>query len=140
MGTFGIILLVIFIFALLVGAVWLGYLYIQFRSTREAAWSYHVLSTVAALEKERQEASRAIISAQQQLKIDSERDHLTDLARYFASISVAALEDYPGIGPATVARLRQAGLTDLEVVRHARLNLSGIQGNRIKIGGLRRMA
>ncbi len=126
MGTFGIILLVIFIFALLVGAVWLGYLYIQFGRTREAAWSYHVLSTFSALEQEQQQATRSIISTRQRLKDDNERDRQTALTRYFASISVAALEDYPGIGPATVARLRQAGLTDLDGVRHARLNLSGI--------------
>jgi uncharacterized tellurite resistance protein B-like protein len=126
MGTFGIFLLSIFIVALLAGAAWIGYRYIQFRSTREAAWSYHVLSTVAALENEQQEANRSIISTRQRLQDDNERDRQAALARHLASISVAALEDYPGIGPATVARLRQAGLTELEGVRHARLNLSGI--------------
>jgi tellurite resistance protein len=50
---------------------------------------------------------------------------------FLASISVNELEGYPGIGPATIDRLRQAGFQNLALLQTNRIQVQGIGEKRL---------
>ncbi len=52
-------------------------------------------------------------------------------ARFLASISVNELEAYPGIGPATVDRLKQAGYKNLAKLQNAWIRIHGLGEKRL---------
>jgi hypothetical protein len=51
--------------------------------------------------------------------------------RFLSSISVNELEAYPGIGPATAGRLKQAGFNNLARLQNARIRVSGLGQKRL---------
>jgi uncharacterized tellurite resistance protein B-like protein len=117
---------VCFLLALMIVAIPVLTIYLPYRRCPEKAWSRVVLSAY--------QAARTQVSVEagelEQLvpRRQAEEHALAELAfeRFLGSISVSELEAYPGIGPATIDRLRQRGYADL-----AKLN-----GGTIRVPGL----
>lgn len=101
-------------------------LYLRYTLTPQHAWRQRVMAIVNRALAESRESARRIST------IESDRararaeltNRLKD--RVFQSMSVDLLKDYPGIGDATVQRLRDAGLQNIAEVR--RKNLQWIEG------------
>src|SRR5262249_39145790 len=67
---------------------------------------------------------------------NSRRDEIQSLSakaveRFLASISVNELEAYPGIGPATIGRLKEAGYDNLARLQNARIRVRGLGQKRL---------
>src|SRR4051794_7802586 len=111
--------------------VWTLLLYLQFRSSPEAQWKADVLSVLADAER----CVRAESGEMDRLGADERADagRLRDEAfeSYLAAIAVGELDAYPGIGPATVGKLRDAGYDSLAVLRRARINIHGLGRKRL---------
>jgi tellurite resistance protein len=116
MGTPGIILLVVFLAAALGIAAWLGYRFIGFQQTHEAAWRDHVLNAAAAFRERLTALEREVRDARRRRQDEVEKERLRAYQRYLGTISVDALQEYPNIGPVTVEKLRQAGMTTMDRV------------------------
>jgi uncharacterized tellurite resistance protein B-like protein len=77
---------------------------------------------------------------------NSRRDEIQSLSakaleRFLASISVNQLEAYPGIGPATIGRLKEAGYDNLARLQNARFRVRGLGQKRLAHvnGGVRQL-
>src|SRR3954447_11621686 len=84
-------------------------LYIRYRNTPAARWKARVRAAVADQEAHRRRARRELAA----LDADPEDLELRKefLDRQLEGVAVEELAKYPGIGPVTVSRLRDAGLT-----------------------------
>jgi uncharacterized tellurite resistance protein B-like protein len=131
MGTFLVILFALLallgLTALISGLV----LYAQFRRSPERQWRAEVLGLLADAgrrsREERLEVRRlaaALDGEGQALRQEAFRDYLGEVA-------VEQLSAYPGIGPATVAKLRAAGYASLARLHNARLRLPGLGPKRL---------
>ena len=126
MGTFSTILLISAIVALAVALAWLGFQYVRFLSTPDAAWRSKVLERAAAFSDKIAQAKKAIVDGRTVLQVELEKERQIALNRYMGTLSVDLLQSYPNIGPVTVERLRKANLTSLDLVAHAHLEALGI--------------
>jgi uncharacterized tellurite resistance protein B-like protein len=131
MGTFSIILLLSVIVAAALALAWLGFHYVRFLSTPEAAWRSKVLEREAALSDNVAVAKKAIVNARTVLQVELEKERQIALNRYMGTLSVDLLQSYPNIGPVTVDTLRKANLTSLDLVAHAHLEALGIAPKRL---------
>jgi hypothetical protein len=106
-------------------------LYAQFRRSPEQRWRAEVLRLLGDAERraraERQEVRRLAADH------DGEARALRQGAfrAYLGDISVEQLAAFPGIGPATVAKLRDAGYANLARLHNARIRLSGLGPKRL---------
>ena len=120
MGTFGVILLVLVV--LFAGFGWLGSRYVQFKASTEGRWRDRILGAVSTYEDKLQMLQKETDQAKGRRDGEVEKERMKAFHRYLASISVDSLQDYPGIGPVTVDRLRQAGMNNMQM-RPANLQL-----------------
>jgi hypothetical protein len=100
--------------------------YFQFARSPEKRWKDQVAGLWANAQRrawaERDELSRLGPARVAKLgALESEAVHA-----YLAEIAVDELEAYPGIGPATVSKLRTAGYANLAALRNARLGIPGL--------------
>jgi uncharacterized tellurite resistance protein B-like protein len=102
----------------LVAFVPVGILYGRFRASDPAIWKRRVLASVRDLEHRRRDADRDLVSR----SVDDRRVRMEYLARHLRSVGVDEFVRYPGIGPATVSRLKDSGLTNLEAMSRGRLS------------------
>ncbi|HKB01048.1 MAG TPA: TerB family tellurite resistance protein [Gemmataceae bacterium] len=122
---------VIAFFALLVTAalIGVGVLYLRYRTTPAAVWKRRVRAAVREQEDRRRMAQRDLSAARDEIGARVLRQEF--LAVQLRGQSVEELASYPGIGPVTVARLRDAGLTTIEDCGRVRLsNIPGIGPSR----------
>lgn len=106
-------------------------LYIQFCNSVEKRWAAQVLNLL-------HDADRCVRSENRQLqelkkKRDSEAQSLHEraFAAHLGDYSVDELEAYPGIGPATVGKLRAAGFVNLVALHRARIHIHGLGEKRL---------
>jgi hypothetical protein len=108
-----------------------GYFYIRYAFSPLKLWS----DEVHRLQRRAATAIRIEQDRLQQLDADYRRREIDArreaLLTYVAAIPVDRLEDYPGIGPATVARLREAGCRNLEQLQNFRVPISGLGRKRL---------
>jgi uncharacterized tellurite resistance protein B-like protein len=100
-----------------------GVMYLRYANSPAGQWKRGMLALVADQEARLRAARRELVSKD---TVDSTKLRDEYLGRHLRSLPVEELARYPGIGPVTVARLRDAGLTT--VADCARVRLSGIQG------------
>src|SRR5207244_10742838 len=91
---------------------------IRYRNTPAARWKARVRAAVAEQEVHRRRARRELAA----LNADAEDRELRKefLDRQLEGVAVEELAKYPGIGPVTVSRLREAGLTTVAGCGRAR--------------------
>jgi uncharacterized tellurite resistance protein B-like protein len=121
---------VLIVFAVLV-ATGLGVLYLRYRASPAARWKRRVRAAVRDQEHHVRAARRELAAATDAAGARALREEYLD--RQLGGTSVEALADYPGIGPVTVGRLREAGLATIGECGRARLaSISGIGPSRQK--------
>ena len=102
------------------------YSYLRFCTSPAGRWKFQVERRVAQLERHRS-ASR---QAEAAFKVEGpalQDLRLTYLGKYFSGISVDELARHPNIGPGTVTKLREAGLTHLSDLGRSKMAaISGI--------------
>lgn len=129
--TFGSVLTLLFFLVFLAAlAGWL-FLYVRFGNSVEKRWAtavlhlWHDAETSARLEnqkcrelhKEREAKARSL--------------HEEAFAAHLCDYSVDELEAYPGIGPSTVGKLRNAGFANLATLHRARIRIHGLGQKRL---------
>jgi len=108
-----------------------GYFYHQYSRSPAKAWRDRVLRLMA---KARAQV-RAERSSVERLGVKHTREEqaLADqaFASFIGTVPVTELENYPGIGRATISKLRDAGFSDLSRLRHARIRVPGLGEKRL---------
>ena len=132
MVTFGIILLVSFFLVVLVLGLSLYSHYRRFRRTPECVWRNHVFETEDRLADKLARRTRESTLFRKKYDLEVARERQLALFDYLATLSVDLLQAYPGIGPATVERLRGAGFATLDRLVNARLALPSLGEKRMK--------
>src|SRR4051812_1661309 len=103
----------------------------RFLRSPEGRWREAVLQAMDAAyhraQAEEEEMRRAGITH------ETDDQALRDQAfhAFLAGISVAELDAYPGIGPVTVSKLRDAGYTNLAALHEARIEVDGLGQKRL---------
>jgi uncharacterized tellurite resistance protein B-like protein len=101
-------------------------LYMPFCNSPEKRWRDQVFDLLAAAQRrewmERNQLNQ--LGATQAAKGAALRDEA--FSSCLADISVAELEEYPGIGPSTVAKLRSAGYNNLAAFRATTRDIPGL--------------
>ncbi|HEX3152734.1 MAG TPA: TerB family tellurite resistance protein [Gemmataceae bacterium] len=94
--------------------------YLRYSSSPAAQWKRRVRAAVDEEQRRHDAARRTLVEA----KRDPEDEHLRQefLDRHLRSIAVEELARYPGIGPGTVSRLRDAGLATVAACNRVRLS------------------
>jgi uncharacterized tellurite resistance protein B-like protein len=98
----------------------LGLLYLHYLTTPAAKWKARVRTAVAEQEAHRRRARRELAEANHDPDEHGLRCEFLD--RQLEVVSVEELAKYPGIGPVTVSRLREAGLATIADCTRARLS------------------
>ena len=105
--------------------------YIRFCRTREKKWSNGVLSLAT-------EARRRVQKEKDRIRdLDASRENEKnglqgkEFSAYLGSISTSELELFSGIGPATVARLHEAGYANLASLQHSDIHVHGLGEKRL---------
>jgi tellurite resistance protein len=112
---------ILLVLIVLTPTVTLGVLYLQYRSWPPFLWKDRVIRWVESFRHQREQLRREG-GAEDEVATLFE-DHFD---RYLRAIPLEALDECPGIGPATVARLRDAGYRSLGAITKARFE--SIQG------------
>src|SRR5262245_12661856 len=92
-------------------------LYVRYRNTPAFWWKARVRSAIAEQEARRRRARRELVAAPP----DDRELRREFLARQLDGVAVEELARYPGIGPVTVSRLREARLATIAACLRARL-------------------
>src|SRR5205085_3499006 len=103
---------------------------VRFRRSPGKRWADRVLRLYSAAER-RVAAENAALRQAGPHGSEDERLRERALERYLAGISVAELESYPGIGPATIAKLRAAGFEHLAELRGRPIEVEGLGPKRL---------
>jgi uncharacterized tellurite resistance protein B-like protein len=104
-----------------------GFFYLRFLRTPARVWKGRLLSVRTTLEEKLRSAQRTLA------EIDAEPPGLRQeyLDRHLRGLSVDSLMGYPGIGPATVSRLKDEGITSIDATLKVRLeDIGGIGPSR----------
>lgn len=106
-------------------------LYLPYARSPEKQWRDRVFHLLAMAR--RQAASERAALQQGTAHRQVEEQTLRDRAwiAFLDTITVDQLDEYPGIGPATLAKLRGAGYTTLAVLQHSPLHLPGLGAKRL---------
>jgi hypothetical protein len=107
------------------------YAYFLYRRSPEKQWCNRVTQMMAAAQRraaaERQELQRVGVKNEATEKNVRERAFHT----FLTSLSVEQLDPYPGIGPATIAKLRDAGYPNLALLQSGPIQVSGLGEKRL---------
>ncbi len=106
-------------------------LYLPYARSPEKRWRDRVRQLLAAAR--RQVAIERHALQQSSARLRTEEATLRDRAwvAFLDTISVDQLDEYPGIGPATLAKLRGAGFTTLAMFQHSPAHLPGLGAKRL---------
>ncbi len=108
-------------------------LYVRYAITPEARWKRRLARAVAAADRQRRDATLEGKRLQSQWNDDLAKRRAAVIDQLSAATDVSALAEYPGIGDATVARLRDAGFRNVYDVRRADLHLvNGLGAARLR--------
>ncbi|HEY7329964.1 MAG TPA: TerB family tellurite resistance protein [Gemmataceae bacterium] len=106
-------------------------LYIRFRYSNERRWAARVFDLL-------HEAEKSVLSEGKQLRnLTLEREATARSLRekafsaHLRDYSVDELEEYPGIGPATVGKLRAGGFVNLATLHRAQIRVHGLGEKRL---------
>src|SRR5436305_13953031 len=95
-------------------------LHIRYRNTPAARWKARVRAAVAEQHRRRHRARRELAAVSHDPDDHELRREFLD--RQLEGVAVEELAKYPGIGPVTVSRLREAGLATVAACGRARLS------------------
>ncbi len=106
-------------------------LYLPYARSPEKQWRDRVRQLLAAARRRMAVERQAL--GQSAARRRAEEATLRERAwvAFLDTISVEQLDEYPGIGPATLAKLRAAGYTTLAVFQHSPLHLPGFGAKRL---------
>jgi uncharacterized tellurite resistance protein B-like protein len=99
-------------------------LFTRYRNTPAARWKQRVLATAGKFEAELRAAQMELSRLDRGAQLNSLREEF--LNRLLSGIAVEELVRFPGIGPVTASRAREAGLSNLLAL--SRANLTTIPG------------
>src|SRR5262245_26272116 len=109
--------------------VGLGVLYVRYSRSPAAQWKHRVRAAVGRQQDRLRSAQRELAVVDRRLGTESLRNDYFE--RHLGGLAVEELIKYPGIGPVTASRLRDAGLTHVPRVERARLGtIAGIGPSR----------
>lgn len=110
--------------------VWLV-LYIRFRNSAEKRWATQVLTLLRDAERRVRSENRQLHELKAQRDAKAHALHEEVFAAHLRDYSVDELEAYPGIGPATVGKLRAAGFVNLATLNRARIRIPRLGEKRL---------
>src|SRR5436189_5652565 len=98
----------VLVLLLAVALLLVGLLYVRYRNTPAARWKARVRAAVAEQEARRRRVRKELFALDHDPGDRALRQEFLD--RQLGGVAVEELAKYPGIGPVTVSRLREAGL------------------------------
>ncbi len=106
-------------------------LYIRFHNSAGRRWAIRVILLSQDAEKRARSANRELarLKSTRDVKTRSLREEL--FTSYLSDVPVDALTAYPGIGPGTVSKLREAGLASLAILRSSPIVIEGLGQKRL---------
>lgn len=123
---------VIIFFSLVVASalITLGILYLRYSSSSAAQWKRRVQAEIQKHRDELRSAERAEASIDSKSESQRIRDHFLD--RHLRGLAVEELSRFPGIGPVTVSRLRDAQVTNIaSCSKHQLSRIPGVGPSRL---------
>ncbi len=137
MAVFDWSTIVYIVFTLLIGLLvlpavgWLLVLYVKYHGCPERRWKGRVLDLLAAARKRANEQNRALGRFRDEERAEANCLRKEQFRSYLSSISVTELDAYPGIGPATIDKLRRTGYFNLETLGSPPTRISGVGEKRL---------
>jgi predicted flap endonuclease-1-like 5' DNA nuclease len=127
LAVIGLILAVLVLAALISGLIF----YIQFCNSPEKQWAKQVVALLGDARRKLRAERKALESLGEEKRVQA--DSITEKAfrRYLAKTSVDELQAYSGIGPGTVAKLREDGYHNLSQLRGATIRIHGLGEKRL---------
>src|SRR5262245_65981765 len=98
----------------------LGILYFRYARSPAAQWKHRVRAAVARQQDRLRLTQRELALIDRRLGTEQLRTEYFE--RFLGGLAVEELVKYPGIGPVTASRLRDAGLTHIPRGEQARLS------------------
>jgi hypothetical protein len=108
-----------------------SYFYIQYANSPQKAWRDSVLDLASRATMRSRMEREDLAQLRRDWESQEEELRKRALAAHLATIPVAELAEYPGIGPGTVSKLADAGYTNLAQLRGAYINLPGLGEKRL---------
>src|SRR5262245_41035797 len=108
-----------------------GVLFLIFLRSGDGTWRRKVLNLHSAGLSFYHDRGRELAELDEHEKIEMRRCQERAWQTYLRSVSVSELGNYPGIGPATVERLRGAGLDTLAHLQRASIRVHGLGQKRL---------
>src|SRR5579872_3209743 len=106
-------------------------LYFRFCHSPEKRWRDEVLGLLWAAEERARSEKHGLRQLRGDQDAESRRLREEALHAHLSNVAVSELEAYPGIGPATVSKLHEAGYVNLATLAHAQLRLHGLGEKRL---------
>jgi hypothetical protein len=107
------------------------YLCVPYWRAPEKRWRDAVLRAHRAAERQAALEKQRCKDLAQGCELDKQRETEQAFQNLLASIAVSELEAYPGIGPATVGRLQQAGYRNLAILQSRSIRVRGLGEKRL---------
>ena len=120
------VFLTLFIGAGIAMAVVAAAAYSKFNQRPEKKWKDRVIAELGRVRMMRASFVFNLDNSDQRWQQESETLVEKYFARTLSGISVSELENFPGIGPATVARLAESGYSNLLALHRANISIPGI--------------
>jgi predicted flap endonuclease-1-like 5' DNA nuclease len=124
------ILIALLIFGLSALLGW-AIVYIRYCRTPEKRWCNGVLRLMAEARRREQKEKDRIRDLDASREEEKKSLQGKEFSAYLGSISTSELELFSGIGPATVARLHEAGYANLASLQHADVHVHGLGEKRL---------
>src|SRR5262249_44930038 len=110
-----------------IGAV----LYRPYQRSPEKQWRDRVLRLGADAQRHLHAELHLLRTELSKRKAEAQTLHDRAFVAYLNRIPVEQLDEYPGIGPVTIGKLRQAGYTTLALLRNAHIDVAGLGDKRL---------
>jgi hypothetical protein len=106
--------------------------YSTFARSREKQWRDRVLALVGAARHHAGLESGRLKSIARDRSDEAQKLHMHAFDAELRSVPVEDLDPYPGIGPDTIARLRDGGFSNLAALKNARIHIHGLGPKRLR--------
>jgi hypothetical protein len=131
MSTLGVIVLMLFLLIVLTALIGGFIIYLQYCNSPVKKWSRQVLTLLGNARRRLRTEQRSFERLDTEKR--AEAASLTEKAvrKCLTRIPVGRLQEYPGIGPGTVEKLREGGFDNLAHLRSAAIHIHGLGEKRL---------
>jgi hypothetical protein len=131
MATLGVIVLILFLLIVLTALISGFIIYLQYRNSPVKRWSRQVLTLLGNARRRLRAERRSYERMEVEKRAEVARLSETAFRKCLARVPVARLQEYPGIGPGTVEKLRDGGFSTLAHLRGASIHIHGLGEKRL---------